>query len=41
MDAIFRDGYIVVPSGPGLGISIDKDAVRKAATRGHTWHNSV
>lgn len=37
----YRDGYVAVPSGPGLGLSIDEDAVRKAAARSHAWHNPV
>jgi galactonate dehydratase len=31
------DGYMAIPAGPGLGISIDEDAVRKGARAGHRW----
>jgi galactonate dehydratase len=37
----FRDGYIDRPTAPGLGITIDEDAVRAAAERGHRWRNPV
>ncbi|WP_225728101.1 MULTISPECIES: galactonate dehydratase [unclassified Nocardia] len=35
----YRDGYVGLLSGPGLGIEIDEDAVRRAA--GHRWRNPV
>jgi galactonate dehydratase len=37
----FRDGYIDRLTAPGLGITIDEDAVRAAAERGHRWRNDV
>lgn len=37
----YRDGYVTIPTGPGLGISINEDAVRRAAETGHNWHNPV
>lgn len=37
----FRDGYVRIPQGPGLGIDIDEDKVRKAAEIGHSWKNPV
>jgi galactonate dehydratase len=37
----FRDGYIDRPTAPGLGITIDENAVRAAAERGHRWRNDV
>ncbi|MFI7128119.1 galactonate dehydratase [Nonomuraea sp. NPDC050153] len=33
----FADGHVERPTGPGLGIDIDEDAVRSAARKGHTW----
>ncbi|MGN9842226.1 galactonate dehydratase [Nonomuraea sp. H19] len=36
-----RDGYIERPTGPGLGITIDEDALRAAAERGHRWRNPL
>jgi galactonate dehydratase len=37
----FTDGYASRPTGPGLGIEIAEDAVRRAAETGHTWRNPV
>lgn len=33
----FEEGYIRVPTGPGLGIEINEEAVREAAKRPHTF----
>ena len=35
------DGYLAIPQKPGLGITIDEDAVREAAKDGHRWRNPV
>lgn len=35
------EGMIVTPPGPGLGVVIDEDRVRAAATKGHAWRNPV
>ncbi len=32
-----RDGYLARPTGPGLGITVDEQAVRQAAETGHRW----
>ena len=37
----FTDGYVAIPEGPGLGIEINEEAVRVAATKGHDWRNPV
>ncbi len=37
----YADGYVTLPTAPGLGITIDEAAVRKAAETGHHWHNPV
>ncbi|HVV23557.1 MAG TPA: galactonate dehydratase [Pseudonocardiaceae bacterium] len=37
----FRDGYASLPTGPGLGIEIDEQAVARAAEIGHRWRNPV
>jgi galactonate dehydratase len=37
----FTDGIALLPTLPGLGIEIDEAAVRRAAERGHDWHNPV
>jgi galactonate dehydratase len=34
---VVRQGYIDLPTGPGLGIELDEDAV--ASKIGHTWRN--
>ena len=35
------DGYIDVPTGPGLGVEIDEERVRAAAATAEPWHNPV
>jgi len=37
----YHGGYVPLPQGPGLGIEIDEDAVRRAATVGHRWRNPI
>lgn len=37
----YTDGYVDLPSKPGLGLSINEEAVREAAKRGHRWQNPV
>jgi galactonate dehydratase len=37
----FVDGQLARPTGPGLGIEIDEDAVRRAAEAGHAWRSPV
>lgn len=37
----YENGYVNIPEGPGLGIEIDEDYVRKMAKVGHNWHNPV
>ena len=37
----YRDGFVDVLTGPGLGIEIDEEAVRRAADSGHDWKNPV
>jgi len=34
-------GYAAPPGAPGLGVTIDEAAVRRAAEIGHDWHNPV
>jgi galactonate dehydratase len=36
----YEDGFVELPDGPGLGIEIDKDAVRER-TGDVDWHNPV
>ena len=35
------DGYLPIPIGPGLGVTIDEAAVREVAKDGHRWRNPV
>ncbi len=37
----YQAGFVAIPQEPGLGISIDEEAVRKAASSGHRWRNPV
>ena len=36
-----QDGYLAIPTEPGLGIGIDEDAVREADKDRHRWRNPV
>lgn len=37
----FIDGYAAQPTAPGLGITIDEQAVERAAAIGHRWRNPI
>ncbi|MFB9330840.1 galactonate dehydratase [Paenibacillus aurantiacus] len=37
----YQDGHVRIPSGPGLGITVDEDVVRKMAQIGHRWRNPL
>jgi galactonate dehydratase len=37
----FDDGYVARPTGPGLGIEIDEQQVRRAAADPHRWRNDI
>ncbi len=37
----YTQGYVMLPTGPGLGIDINESVVREAAARGHRWRNPV
>ncbi|WP_202079285.1 galactonate dehydratase [Caldalkalibacillus salinus] len=37
----YEDGYVRIPQGPGLGININEEQVRKMAAEGHRWRNPV
>jgi galactonate dehydratase len=37
----FDDGFVKIPEGPGLGLTIDEEHVKKMATIGHSWKNPV
>ncbi|WP_426267975.1 galactonate dehydratase [Sphingomonas sp. LHG3443-2] len=35
------DGYLPIPTKPGLGVTIDEDKVRAVAKDGHRWRNPI
>lgn len=37
----YRDGYVAMPAGPGLGIEINEHYVARQAAVGHRWRNPV
>lgn len=37
----YKDGYVKIPQGPGLGIEIDEEYVRERTKIGHNWKNPV
>jgi galactonate dehydratase len=37
----YENGFVAIPSGPGLGIDINKEYVKKMAEKGHDWHNPL
>ena len=37
----YADGYVKIPSGPGLGIEVNEDYVRERAAVGHRWRNPI
>ena len=37
----YKDGYVKIPDGPGLGIEINQDYVDERAAEGHRWRNPI
>lgn len=37
----YKDGHVKIPQGPGLGITINEEKVRRMAKEGHNWKNPV
>jgi len=37
----YNNGYVNIPSGPGLGIKMNEEQVRKMANEGHNWKNPL
>ncbi len=37
----YKDGYAELLTGPGLGIEVDEEYVRRMAETGHDWHNPI
>lgn len=37
----YKEGYVAIPTGPGLGIDINEDKVVEADREGHNWKNPI
>ncbi|MEH7274785.1 galactonate dehydratase [Neobacillus vireti] len=37
----YKDGFVSIPQGPGLGIEINEEFVRKQAEISHNWKNPI
>lgn len=37
----YADGYVRIPSGPGLGIEVNEEYVKERAAVGHRWRNPI
>ncbi|MDR2403791.1 MAG: galactonate dehydratase [Spirochaetaceae bacterium] len=37
----YRDGFVELMTGPGLGVEVDEDALARAVEIGHNWKNPV
>jgi galactonate dehydratase len=37
----YRDGYVAIPRGPGLGVEVNEELVARMAETGHRWRNPV
>ncbi|RBI59021.1 galactonate dehydratase [halophilic archaeon] len=37
----FEEGYVDIPSGPGLGIELDEDVIRERTELETNWHNPI
>ena len=37
----YQDGFVTIPSGPGLGIDVNEELVIERARQGHRWRNPV
>ncbi len=37
----YADGHVAIPAGPGLGITINEEAVARGAAQGHRWRPPV
>ena len=37
----YREGYVAIPQGTGLGIEIDEEVVERMSRTGHRWRNPV
>lgn len=37
----YSDGYVTIPSGPGLGIEVNEEYVRERSKSGQAWRNPI
>ena len=37
----YKDGFVAIPQGPGLGIEVNEEMVVRMASDGHRWRNPV
>jgi galactonate dehydratase len=37
----YADGYAAIPDGPGLGITVNEEAVKRGAVEGHRWRPPI
>ncbi|MET0288934.1 MAG: D-galactonate dehydratase, partial [Pseudoxanthomonas sp.] len=37
----YKDGYVTIPDGPGLGIEINQQYVDERVAEGHRWRNPI
>jgi galactonate dehydratase len=37
----YEDGFVAIPTGPGLGVDVDEDYVKERAKEGHRWRNPI
>jgi galactonate dehydratase len=37
----YEDGFVTIPSGPGLGVEVNQDYVTERAAVGHRWRNPI
>ncbi len=37
----FRNGFVNIPEGPGIGLEINENHVREMAKKGHNWKNPL
>jgi galactonate dehydratase len=37
----YADGFVTIPSGPGLGIEVNEDYVKDRARQSHRWRNPI
>lgn len=37
----YAEGFVAMPTGPGLGIEVNEDYVKERAAMGHRWRNPV